>query len=411
MSRWYRCDLQVATPAWRFAVPQGQSYDFNQTPDRAAFADIYMARLRQQGIEVITLADHHTASWLNDIRAAGKRAGITVFPGVEITTGSGSDGAHLVLIGDLDKTEQDVETLLSAVCGFDDRDNPRFNPARSREPAPSPRSIADILAALPEGWLAFAPHVLGDNGLASPDTAKGSIRWKALHHDRLSAIDVGHDEDDEAIKPEEKVGFNRRFRARDRQDFPCLERLAFISTSDAYDLEHLGSRFSWIRMSEPSLEGLRQAFIDHEARIICDNDRRLERVADPNRVEHGWIETINLAGRLGNSAVPLHVSFDPRLNVIIGGRGAGKSTVLAALREIYGSRNDLPASLRAEANDFASRIFSSAELTATHHFDLRRDTRGSLDHGKWFDYCSCHCYDGHVLSCKVVQSAGALRTH
>ncbi len=339
-----------------------------------------MARLKEQGVEVIALADHHTAAWLPDMRAAGSRAGVTVFPGVEVTTGSGSDGAHLVLIGDLGKTEQDIEILLSSVCGFDGRDNPKFNPARKKEPAPSPRSIADILTALPEGWLAFAPHVLGSKGLASPETAKGSIRWKALHHDRLSAIDVGRAGDDKDLRDQEIAGFNHNFRSRNRSDFPCLDRLAFISTSDAYCLEKLGSRFTWIRMSEPSLEGLRQAFLDHEARIICDHDERLGRLADPNKADHAWIESVSLGGRLGNSATPLSITFDPRLNVVIGGRGAGKSTVVAALRQLYGSVEDLPGSLRDEAEDFTSRIFESADLRSVHHLPIsgeRQETRWS----------------------------------
>jgi hypothetical protein len=383
-SRWYKCDLQVATPAWRFEISADHSYNFNKPGDRVAFADVYMARLKEQGIEVVALADHHTATWLADMRAAGSRAGVTVFPGVEVTTGSGSDGAHLVLIGDLDKTERDIEMVLSSICGFDDRDHPRFNPAAPKEPAPSPRSIDDILSALPDGWLAFAPHVLGENGLASPETAKGSIRWKALHHDGLSAIDVGCSSDDKDLQGDGTIGFNRKFRARNRGDFPCLERLAFISTSDAYSLERLGSRFTWIRMSTPSLEGLRQAFLDHEARIIRDCDERLGRLRDPNEVDHAWIESINLGGTLGNSGMPLSITLHPRLNVIIGGHGAGKSTVVAALRQLYGSIEDLPDSLRGEAADFATRIFSSAELRSVHHLPIsgeRQEVRWSSEVG------------------------------
>lgn len=383
-SQWYKCDLQVATPAWRFEIPADRSYDFKKPADRAAFADVYMRRLKEQGIEVIALADHHTASWLADMQAAGSRVGVTVFPGVEVTTGSGSDGAHLVLIGDLDKTEHDIDKLLSSTCGFDDRDNPRFNPAAPKEPAPSPRSIADILSALPDGWLAFAPHVLGKKGLASPDTAKGTIRWKALHHDGLSAIDVGCSADDKDPQDDEAAGFNRNFRSRNRRDFPCLERLAFISTSDAYSLEKLGSRFTWIRMSTPSLEGLRQAFLDHEARIIRGHDERLGRLGDPNKADHSWIESIHLGGTLGNSGTALSITLHPRLNVIIGGHGAGKSTVVAALRQLYGSIEDLPGSLRIEAADFAARIFNSAELRSVHHLPIsgeRQEVQWSSETG------------------------------
>jgi hypothetical protein len=113
MSHWYKCDLQVATPAWKFKQPAGTAYDFNNAEDRSKFADDYMSRLKGRGIEVIALADHHTAEWHDAIRAAGKRAGITVFPGVEVTTGTGSDGVHVLLIGDLDQTAQDIDIILA----------------------------------------------------------------------------------------------------------------------------------------------------------------------------------------------------------------------------------------------------------------------------------------------------------
>jgi nicotinamide riboside kinase len=377
-SRWYKCDLQVATPAGGMRLPKDRSYNFEKSNDRKAFADLYMDHLRERGIDVIALADHHAATWLDDLKEAGARAGITVFPGVEVTTGTGSDGAHLILIGDPSKTERDIDILLAKVCGFDEAKHPKFNPARKDEPAPAPHSIDDILDGLPDGWLAIAPHVLEDNGLASLKTAGAAVRWKALHHDRLSAVDVGHARDDEKLKSRNR-GFNQRFRDRDLDDLPCLKRLAFVSTSDAYCVEDLGSRFSWIRMDEPSLEGLRQAFLDHEARIMCDSDKRLARQADPNHTDHAWVESVALGGTLGNSASPMNVTFDPHLNVIIGGRGSGKSTIVAALRQLYGTVEDLPESLRAETEDFVERVFVAAELTAAHHLAIS----GERQEARW----------------------------
>lgn len=386
-SKWYKCDLQVATPAWQMKRPKGSNYNFDKPDDRRAFADLYMDHLKRRGIDVIAIADHHTASWLGEMKDAGARAGITVFPGVEVTTGTGSDGAHLILIGDLSKTEQDIEILLAKVCGFDEPEHPKFNPARRRDPAPAPRSIGDILDHLPDGWLAIAPHVLTENGLASAKTVGDALRWKALHHDRLSAVDVGHFSDDDGAASKRR-GFNQRFRARDLDNLPCLKRLAFISTSDAYCVEELGSRFSWIRMNEPSLEGLRQAFLDHEARIICDWDKRLSDRPDPNHVDHAWVESVTLGGTLGNSASPISVTFAPRLNVIIGGRGSGKSTVVAALRQLYGTADGLPKSLREETEDFVERVFNSAELTAAHHLKIsgeRQNARWTRENGPTTD--------------------------
>ncbi len=371
-SRWYKCDLQVATPAWKFSLTAGCAYDFNREEDKVRFADTYMERLRECGIDVIALADHNTGAWLPVMQAAGSRYDVVVFPGVEVTTASGADGAHLVLIGDLDRTVQDIDVLLARTCGFDD-DHPRFNP-KTKDPAPAPRTANQILDALPEQWLAIAPHALTDNGLASGKTVRGDLRWKALHHDRLGAVDPGEVTD----KRRAGEGFVARFLNRTLDEFPCLARMPFIATSDAYSLESLGSRFTWIRMDTPSKESLRQAFLDHDARIMPNWDPRLVANPDPNVVDHAWVDNIELGGTLGNSTAPLRVSFDPRLNVIIGGRGAGKSTVVSALRQVYGSTQSLPDSIEQEATAFVNGVFSDARLTAQHRLAISRERQTAL---------------------------------
>ncbi len=370
-SRWYKCDLQVATPAWKFKLPHGSSYNFSQAAHRTRFADTYMTQLRSRGIDVIALADHNTGNWLPDMQAAGKRHGVVVFPGVEVTTASGADGAHLVLIGDLDRTKEDIDVLLARTCGFND-DHPRLNP-QTGAPAPAPLTADQILDGLPDQWLALAPHVLSENGLASKGTLRGDLRWKALHHDRLGAVDPG----DVTTERLEGDSYTARFLNRKLTSLPCLTRLPFIASSDAYCLEDLGNRYTWIRMEAPSKEALRQAFLDHEARIITSWDIRLTTNPDPNVVEHGWVESIELTGKLGNSNTPLRVAFDPRLNVIIGGRGSGKSTIVSALRQVYGRTDNLPTSIKHEVETFIDGVFNEATLSGRHQLAISRELQAA----------------------------------
>ncbi|MBR7836924.1 hypothetical protein KDL01_26840 [Actinospica durhamensis] len=359
------------------------TFNFRDKPaDRADFANVYMEHLAERGIEVIAVADHHTAAWLEVMRAAGDRAGIAVFPGVEVTTGSGSDGVHLVLIGDLDRCERDIDLLLAKVCGFDDNDHPRFDPLTG-DPAPSPRSAVDILSDLDDNWFALAPHALGDNGIASGKTLRGTLKWKALHHERLAALDPGGSGcGSKAQKPEkpsaDKDSHNAKFRSRRLDDYPCLKRLAFIHTSDGYSLDKIGSRFSWIRMATPSLEALRQASLDFEARILADSDARLAASSNPNLVQHPWIEGLTIQGTIGNSGEPLTLSLEPRLNVIIGGRGAGKSTVVAAIRHLYGKLEDLPEAVAVDARQFSRQVFGEAEIRGQHHLPISRDLQEAV---------------------------------
>ncbi|MFC3653331.1 TrlF family AAA-like ATPase [Dyella humi] len=357
-TKWWKCDLQVASPSWGFTLPAGTHYDFTRPDDRAAFLDLYMQTAASRGIEVLALADHNSGEWIDDIKLAGKRHGIVVFPGCEITTQTGADGAHLLIFGDLDKTSRDFDRLLHSIFGFAEGNPAYHTHGGTLKPSVSTQTAEQILSHLPDGYIAVAPHALSENGMASPKTAKGDIRWKALHHERLLALDPGD------CANVEGDGFNARFKRRELADFPCLRDMAFISTSDAYSVDRLGARFTWIRMGRPSIEALRQAFLDHESRVICDWSSKLQAfpARNPNNVRHAWIASIDLNGQLANSRRPLSLSFHPGLNVIIGGRGSGKSTVIAALRQIYSSSDKLPPRIKAEVDAFSGSVFASAEL-------------------------------------------------
>ena len=79
----------------------------------------------------------------------------------------------------------------------------------------------------------------------------------------------------------------------------------------------------WIKMSEISIEGLRQAFLDPDSRIRLNSDPELE--------EHAELWTLAWEGGFLDGAV---IHFNPNLNVLVGGRGAGKSTVIESLRYV-----------------------------------------------------------------------------
>jgi energy-coupling factor transporter ATP-binding protein EcfA2 len=188
------------------------------------------------------------------------------------------------------------------------------------------------------------------------------MRWKAIHHERLVALDPG------SCANVEGDNFNSKFRRRELDDFPRLRELAYISTSDAYALDQLGSRYTWLRMGSVSIEALRQAFLDHESRVLCDWSPELATFPErnPNNVRHAWIAGVSLGGTLTNSAAALSLPLHPNLNVIIGGRGSGKSSVVAALRQLYSSTDSLPKRLKDEADSFVDIVFGAAHLTATH---------------------------------------------
>lgn len=293
-TKWWKCDLQVATPAWDFSLPAGSNFNLGDPADRIRFLDAYMVAVKASGIEVIALADHNTGGWIDDVKAAGSRHDVIVFPGCEITTHTGADGVHLIILGDIDKSSQDFDRLLYGPLGFTDAAPPFLENAGRKTPGSSAKTLIQILDDLPEGYLAIAPHALNDNGIASARTVTGDMRWKALHHERMVAIDPGHCAENEG------ESFNARLRRRELDNFPCLKDLAYIATSDAYTLENIGRRYTWLRMGGVTIESLRQAFLDHESRVLCDWSPQLDRFPDrnPNQIRHAWITSVTLGGVL-----------------------------------------------------------------------------------------------------------------
>ncbi|SDU74822.1 TrlF family AAA-like ATPase [Jiangella alkaliphila] len=360
MTRWWKCDLQISTP-WSPDFTGEPGWDLETGAGREAAADVYMARAREVGLEVVVLAAHNTADGAELLVRAGAKHDVVVFPGFELTSGPGADGIHVVVFGGPETTEAELTALLTGCCGFD-HDNPPFDPTDPTRPMPSPFTLPQILDKLPERYLVVAPHVFGDNGLTNGNTAKGSIRWKAIHHARLGAIDVG---DPGTI--DNQASWRARFTRRELTDYPCLADLPFVSTSDAYALQDLGGRYTWIRMETPTIEALRQAFLDHSARIACDWDPRFAPAdRSPNDVSHAWVQSIHLAN-LSTANEPLQAALDPHLNVIIGGRGSGKSTLVSGLRLLYGNIESLPPATREDAEQLRDTVFSQAAVTGTHH--------------------------------------------
>src|SRR5207247_8557876 len=59
-----------------------------------AFARELIGRCREAGVTVIAITDHNRMDWYPVLREAGERAGVFVFPGLEISV----NGCHLLAV-------------------------------------------------------------------------------------------------------------------------------------------------------------------------------------------------------------------------------------------------------------------------------------------------------------------------
>ncbi len=303
-SRWWKFDFHSHTPA---------SYDYRDR-DSVTPEDWLLGYMRA-GVDCVAVTDHNSGAWTDRLKSAlveierqehPEFRPLHLFPGVEITA---SDGTHVLAILDPDKGTSDVDRLvgLTELQESDDEHNHI-----------SSKSVIEVLRLIADRQaIAIPAHVDRARGLWKMN---GNALEAVLASDHVFAIEVA---DRSAPKPEQyeqrKLGW------------------AEVLGSDSHRLTgtgeagHPGSHYTWVKMEKPNLDGLRLALLDGARFSIrrSDDPEPLSPPPPPDqRICSIAIHQAQLMGR----REPETLGFSPWLNVLIGGRGTGKSTVLHCLR-------------------------------------------------------------------------------
>jgi hypothetical protein len=283
--------------------------------DESAHAKAIVAKASDLGISVLAITDHNHVGGVAAFRAAAERRGIHIFPGFEL---SSSEGIHVLCIYAPDTAD---DLLARYLGGFGITDT---NPSAKL----ADKTFADILAKVREQeGVAIAAHVTHDSGLLK--VLSGQARIHAWRSPELLAIqipgpvaDLPHDA--KQIVENTNPDYRRDPAADDRL------AIAVVNAKDIAKPEDLDDRSAtcWIKMSEVTIEGLRQAFLDPGSRIRLNPE---EGKLEPE--EHAELVAIAWEGGFLDGAA---IHFNPNLNVLVGGRGTGKSTVIESIRTVLG---------------------------------------------------------------------------
>lgn len=304
----HRCALQVN--------PHHYGGTFQGKPsggDAHAHAQAIVAKATEIGVSVLAITDHNDVSGVPAfLNAAGER-GIHVIPGFEL---SSSEGVHVLCIYPQDVEQHQLERFLG-VFGV-----------TSKKPSSdlSTMSFAEILRCVREqGGVTIAAHVTTDSGLFK--VLSGQSRINAWQAEDLLAIQIPGPVED---LPQDVRQIVENKNAEYRRTHAADDRLAVavVNAKDIVKPEDLDDRSAtcWIKMSEVSIEGLRQAFLDPGSRIRPNpKEGKLEPEEHAELVALAWE-----GGFLDGAAV----HFNPNLNVLVGGRGTGKSTIVESLRSV-----------------------------------------------------------------------------
>jgi ABC-type cobalamin/Fe3+-siderophores transport system ATPase subunit len=296
-ARFHRCALHVNPFGYR-----GRSGHPAVTTDEQSYNAALVETALDSGVEALGIADHYRIFSASSLIETATQAGLTVFPGFEAKT---NDGVHFVCLFEVGTSLEIVNRRIGE-CGVPD----------DTAASPLGQFNANEFLARAHDWgaLCIAAHVAGGGGLLREK--KGQPRIEAWTSPHLLAVSLPGSAKD---APSECRPILLNQDAAHEREYP----VAIVNAKDVSAPDQLAhpSHSSLIKMSEISISGLRQAFLDPESRIRAVND--------PDPVDRTRIVALAWKGGfLDGTAV--HLNDD--LNVLVGGRGAGKSTVIETIR-------------------------------------------------------------------------------
>lgn len=303
----HRCALQV-NPHDYGGTFQGQETSGDAHQHAKALVD----KAVEIGVSVLAITNHNDVSGVAAFREAAKHTNVTIFPGFEL---SSSEGIHILCIYPPDTSGKRLERFLG-----------KFGIQETRSSSDLSSEPFDRVLTMVEkqGGVAIAAHVTNDKGLF--EALEGQARIKAWRDKDLLAIQIPGPVVD---LPTDLRPIVQNKNPHYLRDHPADEGLAIaaINAKDVIEPKDLQdpSATCWIKMSEVTVEGLRQAFLDPGSRIRLNSD--------PTPDEHAELVSLTWEGGFLDGAA---INLNPNMNVLVGGRGTGKSTVIESLRYVLG---------------------------------------------------------------------------
>jgi predicted ATPase len=278
---------------YQYLVKNGKSSKFST---EVAYNEAIVNSLVDNDIDIIAVTDHFSISDSIALLEKARSHGIVSLPGFEAET---SEGVHVLCIFD-DATNQKVIERCIGACQNTKAD-----------------LTLNTLLEMVDSWNAVAvtAHITTEKkGLLGH--LKGLPRKEAWTHPRHIAASL-------SVSRKSISDLHRQIIDGTKGGYEREHPVAVLYAKDVVSPESVGRKtsWSWARMSSANLGGLRQAFLDPGSRIRLPEDH--------DDKPAGHIQSVTWTGGFLDGVT---LRLNPALNVAIGPRGAGKSTVLESIR-------------------------------------------------------------------------------
>lgn len=348
-ARWRKFDIHTHT-LFSSDFMQGRS---QEDKDQFTYRK-WLQACMQAGLDCVVVSDHNGGDAIDLLRqeyalmmegdVEGFRS-LVIFPGAEI---SSSSGIHILAVLDPAKGSREVAALLGA-CGYQGEHGDSAT-CCTKTPIEIVKTIEDVFQGI-----AILAHVDQEKGFWKMPSQDGN---HLLDRDRMLAVEQC---DFTAIPPQW---------ISDKK--PLFTHLTGTDCHFRNEDDVPGARYTWIKMGEPSIEGLRLALLDGDSVSVWHSGNP-EMPVQPDRVPESYLESLEVDGtKLMGRRGPETLQFSPWMNAVIGGRGTGKSSIVHFLRRLLDQDEALGPVSTKEENPLRKVFEDFMRLPA------RRDDRGVL---------------------------------
>ena len=362
-SRWFKADLHIHTvddiPGRRAKFPSDINGPLTSAKTIVAYARRFLQEAASREVRVLGVTPHSprlgtgpetSAVWsivdewntgIDDDGVPFREKIYAVFPGFEPKLNQGRSGLHLLFLFDPEIGREHYLRAFDLVMGgvspwgngqlqlSNENSGDAFLKLRDFHRRECPKTVD---GAFNWNYMVLAPHPDRDKGLLNAQKAQV---LQFFQHDEVAGLELGDHKlpaDTVRNRPWLLEGMNQH-------------RQAFYHSTDAYSVEQIGDRYTWVKLATPRIEALRQAFIASDSRMRIAYERNangdLVETPDPPDVtmnSRPWLKSVTVTGMasffgangVGGSGARFDLS--PDLTCVIGASMTGKSTFLDGLR-------------------------------------------------------------------------------
>lgn len=304
-AQFYRCALQVNP--FDYTLHNGKcEHGFDTEAEyNAAMVDAMV----DANISVIAITDHWQTRTAVGLRDAAEAAGITVFPGFEAAT---SQGHHVLCLFNPNTDLIRLEFLATELRGC-------AGPVPAGDTGNGSKTMHQLVSRVQcteWGGICIAAHVTLGNGILWDGGERSIEAWKC--EDLYAAAIPGAIAD--LLPGKLEIMQNKQV------DYRRRRLMALVNAGDVNGPLGVAkeTNSTSIKLAALTVEGLRQAFLDPDTRIRLPSEE----------APMGHMELLAAAWE-GGKLDGLRLHFNANLNVLIGGRGTGKSSILETLRYAF----------------------------------------------------------------------------